>query len=206
MVSLLGAISRPNAATCQTVPAQYQGCAHGTLYALVYNVTLTQQCLTVTILREPIDRVISAFYFHKHDTSEWNDCLLPKSTPDCKFGAQYQNDVVRLFSNHHATWNSYDYEKYTAAPVTRQSLHAAQQFLVDTDLVCFLTDLPACLENMKRLLPADNVDAVTTDTLSVRNVNRKRPARVSNATMNAVRAANQLDVELYAWAVATFGT
>ena len=42
--------------------------------------THTQQCWTLTVLRHPVDRVISAFYYHGHASQEWPACLTSSNT------------------------------------------------------------------------------------------------------------------------------
>lgn len=163
--------------------------------------TSTKKCLTFTMLREPIDRVISAFYYHGHRTIGWDYCL--KNNTHCKHSHEYQNGVTRLFSSN-ATWTSYDEKPFAAETLDRkQHLLKAQQFLMNVDLVCFLDDIDNCKRN---LLAAANL----TQRISIQaaeskkeNVNKNRE-NVTAATRHAIKLANELDIELYDWAVQQF--
>jgi type II secretory pathway pseudopilin PulG len=162
--------------------------------------TATQNCLTVTMLREPVDRVVSAFYYHKHKTSEWESCL--KHDTPCRYAHEYQNDVTRRFSSN-VTWNSYNQEVYSAGKVDRERLERAQQFLMDTDLVCFLDQFDDCkrellaMANLTGTVPSS---AGPKDTI---NVGKKRE-NITAATRSKIELVNSLDIELYEWAVQQF--
>jgi hypothetical protein len=80
-------------------------------------VTRTQSCLRLTVLREPVDRVISLHFFLRKrkqarspspreatTTSKtvvapaWQDCLFNRNFKTCDSWHQYQNEVTRLFA------------------------------------------------------------------------------------------------------------
>jgi type II secretory pathway pseudopilin PulG len=164
--------------------------------------TATQNCLTVTMLREPIDRVVSAFYYHNHTTSEWESCL--KHDTLCQYARYYQNDVTRLFSAN-VTWNAYNYEAYLAERVDREHLKRAQQFLMDTDLVCFLDQFDDC---KRELLAMANLTGTVSPSAGPEgqkrvNVGKKRET-ITAATRSKIELVNSLDIELYKWAVQQF--
>jgi hypothetical protein len=174
--------------------------------------TSTQNCLTFTMLREPVDRVISAFYYHGHKTREWDTCLKHNNNSSnlsrCKHSHEYQNAVTRLFSSN-ATWTSYDETPFAAEPKTldrAQHLLSAQQFLLNVDLVCFLDNIDDCqrelltLANLTQKIP---IPAANAGESKKENVNTKRE-NVTLATRQAITLANELDIELYEWAVQQF--
>ena len=171
----------------------------GHLTPAFLNFASNQKCLTFTMLREPIDRVISAFYFHKHVTREWNSCL--KNNTPCKHSHEYKNFVTRMFSSN-ATWTSYDEKAFTAATLDRKHLQKAQQFLLNMDLVCFLDDIDNCKRDL--LAAANLTQIIPANAESKReNVNKKRE-NVTAATRREIKLANELDLELYEWAVQQF--
>jgi len=178
--------------------------------------TGTQNCWQMTLLREPVDRVVSAFYYHKHTTSEWDACLFGEKRSACRYqGHQYKNDVVRMFTSEH-TWNSYFQEYYDFyedldTDVDRTSLHHAQQFLKDLDLVCFLDQFENCFRQLQDMLGVErtkqqqssiqqNSSTATATTVPHANINPERPKRLPEYIYNKIRSQNQLDLELYAWA------
>jgi hypothetical protein len=172
----------------------------GHLTPTFLNVTATQNCLTVTMLREPVDRVISCFYYHKHITREWESCLR-HDTP-CQWARQYQNDVTRLLSVN-ATWTQYNYKTYSAERIDREHLERAQQFLMDTDLVCFLDQFDDC---KRKLLAMANLTLKVPASAGPKdkmNVGKTRK-NITVATRSQIELVNSLDIELYEWAVQQF--
>jgi hypothetical protein len=86
-----------------------QGVLHaGHITPRFLDATRTQSCLRLTVFREPIDRVISLYFFlldkQKQTTTTavmapaWQDCLFNKNSQLCHVWHQYQNEVTRLFA------------------------------------------------------------------------------------------------------------
>jgi hypothetical protein len=167
------------------------------------------------MLREPVDRAISAFYYHGHTTEEWDTCLFTNGTThnQCRFKWQYHNDMVRGFAGRGSsirTWTSYDETLYPQIPVNRTSLQFAKEFLLDMDLVCFQDDLYGCREQLYRRMTKSTSNNHTTLNLTLtsavppigkQNVNSKRPSQMDEIITNKVRVTNWLDVKLYDWAI-----
>jgi hypothetical protein len=164
--------------------------------------TSTEHCLTITMLREPIDRVISAFYYHGHKTPEWESCL--KNDTTCQYAHQYQNDNTRIFSANE-TWNAYNIK--TATKVDRKHLQKAQQFLSSVDLLCFLDHFEDCQRDflaMTNLTHAIKIPA-TSNAEPVDKVNVGKNRRNVTAAMRYnIESVNELDIELYEWAAQKF--
>jgi len=114
--------------------------------------TLTTNCFRITLLREPVDRSISAFYYHKHMTVEWPRCFQFK----CRLWWEYINDMTRRFAGHGLkAWNSYQEKKYIAGDregggPRPEALDDAKKFLSKFDYLCFLDDLSGCIVDMAR--------------------------------------------------------
>jgi hypothetical protein len=172
--------------------------------------THTEHCAKLTLLREPVDRVLSAFYYHGHKTEDWQKCLqATQSAGDaknekqpCKLWWEYTNDVTRRFAAHGdgATWNSYVVEKYLKDdPLTLLSYQQAEATLAKFQFVCFIEDIRACISKLGRYygqalkLPED----------VVRNVNLKR-GEVPDELKQRIAEHNWMDVKLYQWAQAKF--
>jgi Sulfotransferase family len=163
------------------------------------DVTHTERCKLISLLREPVDRAISAFYYHGHYTKEWDACLFSTNSSSCQYHWQYNNDMVRILAGQSSTWDTNDATKYAETPVNRTSLVAAQQFLLNLDLVCFQNQLETCVKHLKNLLGI-NASSTTATTIFRANVNRKRPF-TDDITHQKVVAMNSLDAELYEWAL-----
>jgi hypothetical protein len=174
----------------------------GHLTPTFLNATATQNCLTVTMIREPVDRVISCFYYHGHNTREWESCLR-HDTP-CWLARQYQNDVTRMFSVN-TTWNrnQYIYKTYSAERIDREHLERAQQFLMDTDLVCFLDQFDDCKRKLLAMANLALKVPASAGPKDKENVGKRRKNITVN-TRSQIELVNSLDIELYEWAVQQF--
>jgi hypothetical protein len=95
-----------------------QGVLHaGHITPRFLEVTGTQSCLRLTVLREPVDRVISLYFFLLDKRRQaagtttttttttpavvapaWQDCLFNRNSQMCMSWHQYQNEVTRLFA------------------------------------------------------------------------------------------------------------
>lgn len=158
--------------------------------------TQTQHCARMTLLREPVDRVISAFYYHMHKESDWEDCL----QHNCRLWWEYTNDMTRRFMNHGATWNSYVVNKYVQNdPLTQQSYVEAQENLKTFHFICFIENMRDCVLRMGQHygveldLPAKLVE----------NVNKRR-REVPDELKKRIAEHNSMDVSLYNWAKSKF--
>jgi PIN domain nuclease of toxin-antitoxin system len=178
------------------------------------DLTSTHKCRRMTILRDPIDRVISLFYYQKHNETMWNDCLFGESDNDesCPVRHQYQNDMTRMFTGDGTvpgTWTAFGMQlevpgnKTNASASGRNMDHSAlqdaKQFLLDTDLVCFLDDFDRCEADLRKMLELE----VTSEVPPALNV-RNKPKIITNKLLSKIRSVNELDVELFEWAVLNF--
>jgi hypothetical protein len=166
------------------------------------NVTKTERCKIMTILREPVDRAISAFYYHGHKTPEWDDCLFSDNANEhCLYAYQYSNDIVRLLAGQAPTWDSYEIDVYRSVPVNETSVRLAQEFLLDMDLVCFQDRLDECRRQTEALLGFNSSKKYTDYPIGRKNVNHQRPKNLTDIVLNKVRAMNRWDIKLYDWAL-----
>lgn len=161
------------------------------------SLTHTEHCYAMTILRKPVDRVISAFYYHKHRTPEWEACL--DNDRKCRHAFQYHNDMTRQLSNQTETWNTYDEDVFGLLSPDETSLEAAKSFLSTMDLVCFLDEFDQCCERLMDLLQVEGLRIPPK-----RNANRARPQELNATIMERIQYNNQLDAQLYEWAERQF--
>ena len=172
-----------------------------------------RNCATMTVLREPVSRVISAFYYHWHRGTDWPACLSAGppliNDTECRLRVQYINDMTRLFAGE-GFWDHYNTSRYAAVPVTASSLQRAKAGLAAVDFVCFADDLHPCLA---RVAAAFNVTLTTpAKSLAVNSIEgntqradwkRTNMANFTESTRRAIERANAFDMALYAWASKT---
>jgi Sulfotransferase family len=175
-------------------------------------VTFTHKCAKLTVMRDPLERVISAFYFHKrenHSLAEWENCL----HTSCWLDFEYRNDMTRRFAGRSRWWNSLDRRGYLndyqkggldnemLINVTEADLEAAQKRLLTLDAVCFLTNLKPCVDRFVR--DTFGLDEVAWPS---ENLNKARRSKkdVTDELRTEISEANQLDIRLYEWATKTF--
>ena len=168
-------------------------------------------CYKITGLREPVDRAISAAFFHGHNASKMDhDCLgidISLRRKRCKKWWHYSNDMVRYYSGHGIHWNTYDENELSANVPNRSHLERAKDKLSSSfDLVCFLHDLPSCA---KEVMEAFHLNITHIPSLAMMKTDKdsnifKTPTRtlLSEKLMAKFKDSNNLDLELYDWALA----
>jgi hypothetical protein len=184
-----------------------------------------RQCFTITVLREPVDRAISAFYFHGHKSRQIDQCLTSaieataktrrylKKKPfhgRCRVNWQYSNDMTRrLAGSSDIKWNTRAENKYHMAQPNRTHLESAKaNLLSEFDLVCFTHDLPSCAKRVLETFQLDHTDerlslglSRMTAMVDPKFKTKSRPNELGEDGMNKFRRANELDTELYKWAL-----
>ncbi|KAL3910174.1 MAG: hypothetical protein SGILL_007799, partial [Bacillariaceae sp.] len=189
------------------------------------NATDTSTCYKMTMLREPIDRVISNFYYSDFKEERWPEVWSPLdkecgNTPELHRDANSLiNGIARMLGMawDFGHWNVLQQVnklcRYTYDPTPDRTLDRAKQVLQDMDLVCFLDDYEACLQRVNEMLGLPVLEAVKVPHVNV-DKTKKNEAEgllsphdlaMANQTLRSlIASANQLDVELYQWAVARF--
>ena len=173
------------------------------------------RCYKLTVLREPIDRAVSAFFYHKHKLDDVDTCLVDGSdhTDDterrCKYDdrRQYSNGIVRQLAGLHPE-NSNGFVDTSRRPANRTHLeHAKQNLDKYFDTVCFLDDnLPVCMERVMKHFHMTPIEEkylnVTSLRLNKDNQYRtkSRPHNIDDMTVEKFQQANKLDIELYNFA------
>jgi hypothetical protein len=177
------------------------------------DLTDTHKCKRMTILRDPIDRVVSLFYYQKFNESMWDECLGTH---------QYRNDMTRMFTGYGTvpgTWSAFGMQLLgndtnttsnanasasdgmnTNMNMDHSVLQDAKQFLLDTDLVCFLDDFDRCEADLRSMLKLE----ATNEVPPKMNVGRRKSKNITNELLSKITAVNELDVELFEWAVLNF--
>ena len=174
----------------------------------------TVRCHAVTMLREPVDRAISAFFFHKHKyPRDVVPCLVEKK---CWLNWQYSNDNTRRLAGLPETgWVTLLEDSFYSIPPNRTWLDYAKRNLATRiDTVCFLQDLQSCVRKILRAFSLDvNQNHTITDLANKslamfegqnRSNNKYRTRKrktINNETMELFQRANDIDIELYEWAV-----
>jgi hypothetical protein len=167
-----------------------------------------KECFTFTVLREPVDRAISAYYFHSHTTEEVDNCTSSEMDRrmTCIGWWKYSNDYTRRFAGLPDTeWNTYNQHKLRATEPNATHLeYARQKLLNDFDLVCFLQDLPSCA---LKIMETFRVDPQSVDLGHLaHNKNNQwktgeRDHELSEDSMHRFREANEFDSKLYEMAL-----
>jgi hypothetical protein len=176
------------------------------------DLTNTHKCKRMTILRDPVDRVISLFYYQDHNETMWDDCLFGESDNDesCRVRHQYQNDMTRMFTGSGTvpgTWSAFGMKllgnktnpSASGMNMDDSVLQNAKQFLLDTDLVCFLDDFDRCEADLRNMLELEAIKEVP----PALNLSNKTKI-ITKELLSKIRSVNKLDVELYEWAVINF--
>jgi hypothetical protein len=162
-----------------------------------------------TILRHPVDRVISSFFFLR--TVEILPCyqfvkdLTLEQYLDSGIGLNQDNQQVRMLSGCpelDAPWDP-ECRLISTPPVKRLHLEIAKRNIEERFIVAApLEQFTALVWFLKRLYgwPLDRV------LFRIRNktANRARVEHVSEATRKRLETLNQYDIELYEWVKARF--
>jgi len=178
--------------------------------------TGTERCAKMTVLRDPIDRVVSAFYFHrKYDyvqiASEsmreetWRNCLFGTSSTTCALRHEYMNDIVRRFACKSSWWNSFHQSRYVAGEtfpndLNEGDLEAAKRRLLSFDRVCFLSTMRKCFEEFV----GSTFGISDLHLPNVRKNKGQQKPPLSEQVKRQIMVRNRLDIQLYAWALDVF--
>lgn len=163
-----------------------------------------EQCYTLTVLRDPVDRAISAFFYHGRQYPEDVDpCLNLNGTypeKSCEHQKQYSNGMIQQLSGIPSPKR-----KNFRTLLEHSKTNLGKYF----DAVCFLDELPSCMERVMKafgigpLVQQEFGMKISTLSLNKENKYRteSRPEELDNDTMTKFRDANQLDQELYDFAM-----
>ncbi|KAL7462550.1 hypothetical protein ACHAXS_002934 [Conticribra weissflogii] len=191
-----------------------------------YN-NMSHKCFTMTLLRNPIDRAISAFFYHGHKyPDDVDECLYYTDTSNetgqrpfekktCKFKSQYSNDMTRRLCGMNGTkWNSYLEDKYFSPTPNILDLQQAKDNLEKKfDAICFLDYLSSCVGKIRRPLQnfQQSVKRGDESSFAIMKTNngnkfrtKTRPKILDSDTMDRFYYLNSLDIELYHWSMEKF--
>lgn len=158
---------------------------------------LHRDCWEVTILRDPLMHALSAFYFHGHESSEWESCLQGRcarnmANGDACCAEQYTNGQTRQLAGRNGI-DLYTGALGTEFPLPPEALSTAKANLQAMDLVGISEDrdslarMLAIVLRVNQPIPEDNpAPPSVAQSISLPNV-----------TLDAVRAANSDDAQLY---------
>lgn len=205
---------------------------HFTTRFFVLNPSM-KQCYTLTVLREPVDRAISAFFYHGHKLKDVDLCLLnvddrhdlelssvtsaSDEKEECKYDdrRQYSNGIVRQLAGLQPE-NGNGFLDTSRRPANSTHLQLAKQNLDKYfDAVCFLDDLPRCMLKVMRDFGISQSEQRTyglnVTKLSLNKDNEFRTAsrlaihELDDSTLLKFKASNHLDQELYEYARSRYG-
>ena len=160
-----------------------------------------EQCFIFTVLREPIDRVVSLFNYRMN--KDWDTCLFEDEsiTSVCNNTGEHRDWMVKLLSmgspkvcGPRAERNC-NIDKDTG-------LQISKNLLLDYDLVCFQDDLDGCIEKLHQFLDFEHNQVP--QEAPKKNINKNRGSSESKITLKKIELVNQYDIELYKWAVSQF--
>ena len=193
-----------------------------------------RKCFTITVLREPVDRAISPFYYHKHRTGQIEGCLQVASSTNnnntqfkqkyrgkkiCRSNWQYSNDMTRRLAGgslHGMSWNTRAGSRFTKPIPNASHVHDAKLQLRLFDLICFTHDLSKCADGVLRAFRLSRESQHNDDErirVSLEHMSPKvdprwktinRPDKLEESAMEKFREVNDLDIELYDWAIEKF--
>ena len=180
----------------------------------------TKKCFKMTVLREPVDRAVSAFFFHQHEPEEVDKCLtskmrrvnksISKMRKNCRLWWQYSNDMTRQIAGLSDTkWHTGLEDPYMISSITNQThLDRAKEHLEkDFDAVCYLHDLPSCAEKVMKAFHLNANDLDVSMMVADKNSafrTKSRPKKVDDEIIEKFRKVNNIDLELYNWTLSRF--
>ena len=148
-------------------------------------------CLVVTVLREPVDRIVSHYYFAKEKPTHYlheqihSDNLSLKDYVESGISHELQNHYTLHFSG----FSVEDAERDPEGAITK-----AYECLRGYDLVGFQDELPAFVGKLSQLVglrfpfPEKKVNVTQV---------RKNVREIDDVALEAIEKANALDLELY---------
>ena len=163
---------------------------------------LRRNCWQITMLRDPVMHALSAFYFHGHGNNEWESCLRGSCTRNMSNGdmccaEQYVNGQTRQIAGGHGV------DLYTGAlslefPLPSTALPAAKANLEAMDLVGTSEDRDLLARMLAIVLRVNRPAVDKSSPVPPQSV--EHSVSLSTKTLDAVRAANADDAQLYALA------
>jgi hypothetical protein len=153
-----------------------------------------RSCTYLTVLREPIDRVISHYYFVRHDPANYLYELARKMTlkefVESRGRQEPNNDQTRLLAG------SSDSASFGIC--LDETLDIAKRNLAQHFAVIGITeDFNRSLILMKRILGWRNLPFYTKQNVTSRRATKES---ISPETLQVIQAHNMLDIELYRYA------
>lgn len=166
------------------------------------------ECHLLTQLRDPLDMVISRYYF-RNDNNHTVDGLEGEFHTDRGI-ILYRNSLVRRLAYPSHPLGQFDnIESRSTINLTMADFERAKSFLLRFDKVCFL-DSPAAIEECvqsffrQTILREDLVDVNVTFPDSVWENNGTRRQEIPKALKQEILRNNELAYRLYDWARQTF--
>jgi hypothetical protein len=151
-----------------------------------------------TLLRNPIDRVISHYYF----TRSLINHHLNELVSNTSLQELLEQDLIPMFNNEQTRWLAGEWKEIKFGEYREEALERAKSNLREHFSVVGLTE-----RFDETLLLLKNTYDWPRNVFYTRvNVTAKRPKKeaVSPATLEAIVQANLLDIELYQYAVTLF--
>lgn len=146
-----------------------------------------------TIFREPIDRIISHYYFVRQDEDNYLHARILKSNMSLEEYALA--GLSGELSNHYTTHFSGLSSEEIRVRGTEAVERAASAILGNYDVIGFQDDLPGAI---RKLSKAARLYRRFDNRITNQSVGRPRADEVSERARSAITEANPLDIRLYA--------
>jgi hypothetical protein len=152
------------------------------------------KCLKVTILREPIDRIVSHYFFVKRRKNHYlHEEVITKDLSLKEYAESDLSDELR-------NWYVQHFSGMSSTEVMEKpelALESAKIGLAQYDLIGFLDEYELF---MKRLISLANLQKELKLSVHNRTENRPRLDQITSETVEVIKSVNNLDCELYQWA------
>lgn len=154
---------------------------------------MTRNCYEATVLRDPLERVASALYYH-HPQENQNLYTQRMSHPSAD-NVEYFDDICRRF-DHSTSWNSYD-KSYRNSYRIPCDLTKAKAQLSALDFVLFTSDYQKTLTTLGAIFGNQTLPSSSAVENSSKNPGFRK---LKPKLRSLIRKANKEDSLLYSWA------
>jgi hypothetical protein len=153
---------------------------------------LPQPCTYITLLRHPVDRVLSHYYYAWHNPKHYTHEIVTEN--NMSLSEYVENGILDLNNGQVRAIAGHSHQQYPFGDQPEELLHQAQSNL-DTffSFVGTTEQFDESLLLLKRQLNLTNFLYTRTNV----NPSRRRQAPVSDDDIECIQHYNQLDIQLY---------
>lgn len=175
-----------------------------------------ENCYMFTVLREPVDRMVSLFFYKREWWKDWDDFIEKTAKPDpnktSKFLLSTHNSLGGCVQDEcscsiNPDWNMKDHRELLckvdvdfSPPINMsRAVEIAKKFLLQHDLVCFMDDLNACARELNRIIGHPEL-AAEIKHLNIGKLRKNVPVSEEVDLSRIKDTYIEFDIELYKWA------